>query len=226
MTRSDIRERPAYAIAEAARYLKVPAATLRSWVLGRQYRTRTGPRQSRPVLAAASSRPLMLSFNNLVEAHVLRSLRTDHGVPLDTVRQALEYAETSLRIDRLLLDPRLRTQAGDLFLARYGKLLDLSPSGQLAMRELFDQHVRRVDWGEFRFPLRLYPFVSATSPGERPISIDPEIAFGRPIIIGSGISTRAITDRIDAGETPSELAADYGVDESDIRKAVLYEKAA
>ncbi len=33
----ELRDQPAYALAEAARYLKLPAATLRSWTFGRPY---------------------------------------------------------------------------------------------------------------------------------------------------------------------------------------------
>lgn len=226
MANADIRERPAYPLAEAARYVKVPSATLRSWVLGRDYRTAAGTRYSPALLPPASLQPLALSFNNLVEAHVLRSLRTEHGVSLEAVRQALDYAEAELRIKRLLLSKKLRTHAGELFLERYGELLNLSLSGQLAIREFFEEHLERVVWDESRFPVRLYPFVTAAASAERPIAIDPGIAFGRPIVLRSGISTRAIAERIDAGETLSDLAADYEMEEAEIRKAVLYEKAA
>jgi hypothetical protein len=39
----------------------------------------------------------LLSFSNLIEAHVLRSLRTEHGVSVKALRSALAYAEN--RID-------------------------------------------------------------------------------------------------------------------------------
>jgi uncharacterized protein (DUF433 family) len=35
------------------------------------------------------------------------------------------------------------------------------------------------------------------------------VAFGRPIVRRMGVSTAAIADRIDAGETVSALAEDY-----------------
>lgn len=38
---SDIRNQPAYGPAEAARYLRLPAATLRTWLVGRAYRRGT-----------------------------------------------------------------------------------------------------------------------------------------------------------------------------------------
>jgi uncharacterized protein (DUF433 family) len=157
---------------------------------------------------------------------VLRSLRTDHGVSLEAVRQALDYAEAELNIDRLLLREDLQTGAGQLFLDRYGQLMNLSRSGQLAMRELFAEHLERVVWDDTRFPVRLYPFLTTAASAERPIAIDPGIAFGRPVVLASGVSTRVISERIDAGETPADLASDYGMVEADVRKAVLYEKAA
>jgi len=41
-----------------------------------------------------------------------------------------------------------------------------------------------------------------------------------------GISTAAIVARIDAGENPADLAADYKVSEAAITDAIVYERAA
>ena len=60
----------------------------------------------------------------------------------------------------------------------------------------------------------------------KPIAIDPTIAFGRPVVRRIGVSTRAIAERIDAGETVDELAADYDLSPTEIEEAVLYERAA
>jgi uncharacterized protein (DUF433 family) len=221
------RDAPAYTLAEATRYLRLPAATLRSWVLGRQYPTAEGRADFPPLLRPASRKPPWLSFSNLIEAHVLRSLRTEHGVPVKALRGALAYAEKTLGIDRLLLRPELRTDAGRVFLDRYGELIELTASGQLAMRRLFDEHLKRIEWDSSRFPVRLYPFLSASAPSaERPIVIDPRIAFGRPVVVSKGISTSTIAERVDAGESVNDIAADYDLAESDIEQAVVYERAA
>jgi uncharacterized protein (DUF433 family) len=169
----------------------------------------------------------VLSFWNLVEAHVLRALRTEHGVSLKDLREALRYAQRRLKIERLLLSKELRTDAGRLFLDRYGELINLSASGQLAMRKMFDEHLKRIDWGDVQFPIRLYPFVSPTGGGrEKPIAIDPQIAFGRPIVMSVGVTTQAIAARIDAGEKIDAIAADYGLAPGQIEEAVLYQRAA
>jgi len=224
---TDIRDQPAYSLAEASRYLKLPAATLRAWAVGRSYPTAGGARHFRPLTRPARRQPPQLSFWNLIEAHVLRSFRTDHGVSLKALRQALDFAERELQIERLLLRKELCADAGQLFLDRYGELISLSASGQLAMRRLLEEHLKRVEWDAWKFPVRLYPFLSADLPTEqRPIAIDPGISFGRPVVARLGISTAVLAERIDAGESIDDLAADYGLSLPEIEQAVLYERAA
>lgn len=224
---ADLRDQPAYTLTEAARYLRLPPATLRSWVLGRPYPKGEGVAHFQPLIQPSSAQPPVLSFWNLIESHVLRSLRTQHGVSIQALRTALSYAERALGIDRLLLRDELRTDAGRMFLDRYGQLLDLSASGQLAMRHLLAEHLKRVEWDEWKFPVRLYPFLSGeTASVDKPIAIDPKIAFGRPVITRAGVSTAAIAERVDANESIADLAADYGLSESEIEQAVLFERAA
>lgn len=158
---------------------------------------------------------------------MLRALRTDHGVSVKAVRKALQFAESTLGIERLLLSPELRSRAGEVFLDRYGELINLSASGQLAIRQVLVAHLRRVEWDARRVPVRLHPFLTTDAPDQsRAIVIDPLVSFGRPMLASSGVSTAAIASRIDAGESRDEVAADYGVSTSDVNAAVVYERAA
>ncbi len=221
------RDKAAYTLAEAARYLKLPPATLRSWVVGRPYATRKGDaRHFRPLIQPSVKAPPTLSFYNLIEAHVLRSLRTEHGVAVRELRKAIAYAEKTLKVDRLLLRKDLSTHGGRVFLDEYGKLIKLTASGQLAMRVLLEEHLQRVEWDKWQFPVRLYPFVSGQTLAPKPIAIDPQIAFGRPVVIRAGVSTAVIAERIDAEESPQDVAADYDLTLQEVEQAVLYERAA
>lgn len=222
--RSDL---PAYPIAEAALYVRVAPATLRSWVVGREYPTSKGTRHFRPLIRLADRRQRLLSFNNLVEAHVLRALRTTHGTPIPSIRKALDYGESELGIERLLLSHELSTDKRELFLDRYGELINLSRAGQLAMRAVLETHLSRIQRDSSAFPLRLFPFVKTEgSHAPRHIAIDPAVGFGRPILRRRGVSTRAIVDRINAGESVEEIAADYGLEEIEVQEAIVYEVAA
>lgn len=223
----DLRNRPAYGPAEAARYLKLPVATLRTWLLGREYPKGDAKATFHPLIEPANVKPLQLSFYNLIEAHVLRALRTEHGVAIGELRKAIAYAERKLDIDRLLLSPELRTHGGQVFLDRYAELINLSMSGQLAMRKLLEDHLQRVEWDAQRFPVRLYPYAGTMLAGAgKPIAIDPNVAFGRPVVMRAGVSTAAIADRIDAGESVDALAEDYDLSRDEIEQAVLYQRAA
>lgn len=75
---------------------------------------------------------------------------------MDAMRKSLAYAQRTLGIDRLLLSKDLCTEGGRVLLDRYGQLIDLSASGQIAMRKVFEEHLERVVWDEWKFPLRLY----------------------------------------------------------------------
>ncbi len=86
--KSDIRHQPAYALAEAARYLKLPPATLRAWTVGRDCPVADGQNRFRALIKPARGKPPLLSFNNLIEAHVWRALRTEHGVSIKALRDS------------------------------------------------------------------------------------------------------------------------------------------
>ncbi|MEZ4379046.1 MAG: DUF433 domain-containing protein [Gemmatimonadales bacterium] len=224
----DPRELPAYGIAEAARYVRLPAATLRSWIVGRGYRTAAGRQRFQPLIRPADRKGPTLSFLNLVEAHVLRALRREHGIQIRDVRAAIQYAERELGIERLLLHRKLLANGKELFLEHYGELLSLSRSDQIALKRVFEDHLARVEWDTGLFPIRLYPFTGEDHGrrATRPIAVDAAIAFGRPIVASVGVTTQAIADRIDAGESVEELSADYGITPEEVEEAILLERAA
>jgi len=187
----DPRELPAYSVAEASRYVDVPAATLRSWFSGRTYPRVDGIGSFEPVLAPADRRTGQLSFRNVVEAHVLRALRTR-----------------------------------SLFLEYYGELLHLDNSEQIAIRRVLESFLSRVDWDDRDIPIRLYPFLRGAESVSRSIVLDPQVSFGRPILVDSGISTSALVQRINAGEAIDAVARDYEITPTDVETAILFEKAA
>lgn len=222
----DPRELPVYTVIEGAKYLRIPIATLRSWVSGRQYPRSGATGHFKPLIQRPDSLISRLSFNNLVEAHILRALRLQYQVSIKNVRVALEYAQEQCGIERLLLNKNLlRSQAGELFLEKYGNLINLSRAGQLAMKEILKGHLERVEWELPHIPARLYPFFSERT-DRKIIVIDPFISFGRPVVSSKGISTSVIADRVDAGETIRAVADDYELEEREVMEAVVYERAA
>lgn len=218
--KTDRRELPAYSIAEAAHYLNMPEATVRYWA--------TGQDSYRPLIEAPPGRPTLLSFINLVELHVLAAIRRKHTVPMPKVRAAIEYLRKNTRraYDRKhpLISKQLETDGLDLFIQRYGELVNISQDGQLAMREVMSAALHRIERDDKGIPIRLYPFTrSDIRQAPAMVVIDPHISAGRPVIAGTGVATEVIAERYKAGESIEELARDYERKEEEIEEAVRCE---
>jgi uncharacterized protein (DUF433 family) len=224
--RRDPRDAPAYTLKEAAHYLGTPRATLRAWCLGYSY-VHEGKRKTlRPVIDIADRKQRMMSFFDLVEAHVLDALRRRHEVSLQKVRKALDYlSRSSARPSRHPLAVQsFATDGLDLFLDEYGRLIDLSREGQLGMKQILMTYLKRVERDELGDAVRLYPFTRKRDLDEpRAVVIDPQVSFGRPVLIGTGIPTAVIADRLKAGDTIDELARDYGRTTGEIEEAIRCE---
>jgi len=221
LTAEQIRERPAYSIAEAARYLRMNEQTLGTWALGRRYKTANGEKQWPALFRIADRRGRRMSFTNLIEGNVLSALRRQHGVSVPKIRDALNYVRDQLNVARPLADEQFGTNGVDLFVERYGKLMNASRHGQLAIRELLQAALRRIEReAPSGVAIRLY----AATPDERErsqfVAFDPAIAFGRPALIGSGVPIAAIAERFRAGDSISALAEDYAVGRPAIEEAI------
>ena len=222
------RDLPRYTLADAARYVGLSPMTLRSWVRGRNYPRSGETARFEPLVKVSSD---LLSFSHLIEIHLLRALRRDEDVSMSRLREALRSAAEEFQIDRLLLSPELRTAAGEVFLERYGKLINLGRAKQLAMRHYFAAYLKRVAW-DTQGPAQFFPpLVSALAmpPQETPrwIVIDPRVSFGKPVLASRGIRVPAIVSRIDAGETEDAIAQDYGLTREEVDAAIDFcERAA
>jgi uncharacterized protein (DUF433 family) len=223
----DQRDIGAYGIGEAAHYLSLPPATLRTWVRGRTYATAEGRQFSEPLIQLPDADEPLLSFTNLVEAHVLKAIRRHHGLPMQKVRPALLYLEEELGVPHPLAHQELLTDGVSLFVEHFGHLVNLSQKGQLAVRELLEAHLRRIDHDTGGLAFRLYPFSRGDQlEAPRIVVVDPRIGFGRPVISGTAVRTEVIAARLKAGESVQGLARDYRVEVGQIEEAIRYELAA
>lgn len=214
---------PFYSIGDVAHNLWLSSATVRTWLRGRTYRTRDGERYFEPLIKIADPERGLLSFRNLVEVFVLSSLRREHKVRIFEVRRAIDYLENRLETPHPLADQQMSTDGKDLFIEKYGQLINASQEGQTAMKEVMAAYLQRVKRDHSGAILRMFPVIG--NDDSHVIAIDPRIHFGRPCITGTGIPTAIIADRVKAGDAPRIVAKDYNRPVSEILKAVEFEKA-
>jgi uncharacterized protein (DUF433 family) len=221
---TDPRDIPTYSIGDVAGYLRIPAATIRSWTVGLHYPVADGERFFRPLIPIADRKPRLLSFTNLVEVHVLRAIRNHHQIQLDKVRTALDFINQELQVPHPLAHEQFRTDGADLFIERYGKLINASKQGQVALKDSLNTHLERIEPDDSGLAIRLYPFTrSHEENNPRFVVIDPRIAFGRLVIDGTGIPTRLLAERYRAGDSIDDLADDYECDRPLIEEAIRCE---
>lgn len=211
---------PLYTLAEAARHLRLPPSTLRWWARGRK--------QDGYAAVISGAPSALLSFNDLIELYVIKALTRSRSVPLRAVRRAVDFAAREMHVERVLLSEDLFTFGDKLLLRHLGDLVDISRSGQVALQQVVESYMERIERSESGLPLKLYPGFTLESRVDTvfPISVSPLVAFGAPTITGTGIKTSVVAARVDAGESPSELAQEYGIHEGLVVNALIFENAA
>lgn len=216
MRTADVMEVPMYGLTEAAQYLRVPLNTLRYWVHG------GGSVPS--LVKLASTAPPRLSFTNLLECHMLSSMRAIYDVRILKVRKSLATLAKYVQHKHPLVEQAFQTDRRDLFIEHVGKVVNLSKDEQIlipGVMELYLERIERDPRGLFKF----YPFVMDRTPNEpKLILINPAVGFGKPVIAGTGISTSVVASRFNAREPIEDLASEYGVTPKQIEEAIRWEQ--
>ena len=214
--KKDVRYMPCYSVSESAFYLRLPVSTLRAWV-GRQ-------RGFEPLIALAQDKPPSLSFVNLVEAYVLAAIRRKYVISMTKVRRAIEYISEKFHSEHPLADKEFETDGLHLFVREYGTLINITQEGQIELEEIVKQYLKRIGRDTKGLPVSLYPFSRTGEPDEpRLIIIDPQIAFGRPVLATKSIPVEVIAERYRAGESIADLTYDYDCTQKEIEEAIRCE---
>jgi uncharacterized protein (DUF433 family) len=222
--KTDPRDIHAYTIKDAPKYLRIPSETINSWVRGRNYPTANGVNFFKPLILTQELKPTLLSFTNLMEIHVVRAIRKDYKIQLDNVRKALDYIYEEFQVPHPLAREEFRTDGVDLFIEKYGSLINASKPGQTDLKDALSTHLERIELDPTGLAIKLYPFTRSHE-GDNPriFVIDPRIAFGCLVIADTGITISVLAERHHGGDSTDDLADDYECDRSIIEEAIRCE---
>jgi uncharacterized protein (DUF433 family) len=224
----DPRDLPSYATWDAARYIRLPLRTVQNWSFG------FGSYGGKPLIRIADPENHLLSFWNVAELHVLAALRRYHQISPQKLRRVIHYLEDTFSSPHPLLTERMLTDGVSVFIDKTGALINATKGGQLAMRQLLEAHLHRIEQDVDGLAIKLFPFVRHDPANDRRlpatladepkiISLDPRVRFGRPVIVGTSIPTDEIAERFMAGDTFEKLASDYGRPQQEIEEAIRCE---
>lgn len=226
-----------YSLAEAARLIGTQSRTIQRWMFGHAYRSASKDSDASTI---KSSPPLwtpqhdgeegahkIIGFRDLLELRVVREF-VQHGVHLSIIRECLEQAKNILQSDHPFALNRFATDGKTIFtdLVRHGtapELVDLR-NRQLVFRVIIKPSL--YDGIEYdnakRVARRWFPNK------QKNVVLDPQINFGKPILIDHGISTEAIyANYLAEGENPAAVkivARIFEIKSKDVDAAIIFEK--
>lgn len=202
---------PLYTIAEVAQYVGLPYSTLQSWI---------SPGGARPPLVTSLARKgyeASVPFIGLAEAFVLQAAR-GAGVPRHRIRPGVEAVKKELGLEHALASRLLYTDGAEL-LVRYAAEdddLEVARTKQRQLTETVKHQLRLITYAGDGYAARLR--LPGYGPAE--VVVDPAVAFGYPVVKGTGARVKDVLERFWAGESLRAIAYDFDLNE-ETAEAVL-----
>ena len=203
-----------YTLGEAARYIRVSPNRLRAWFVPND-----GKRK--PVFHSDYASQI-ISFHDLIDAQVAAQLR-GLGLSMQRIRLVYGALQEKHNLRHPFCSKMLFTDGKDVFVHGAEAAADATFVEVLTSQRYF--------------PNVLAPFLksidyNATSGlAERwrifdHVVIDPEVYFGKPVVVGSRVATQHIADEVRVNKGDTDLIADlYNLTEDEVRSAVAFEQA-
>ena len=208
---------PRYAYAEADRIAGVSRGTAKRWLAGYTYHVSDGSRRfSGPV--TQWERPNGgVSFADLVEIAAINRWK-DLRYSLRNIREIVDECQEIFEVERPLITLRFKANGRYAFVERKdGNLVGLlGAKRQRAWDEILN-FLETVEY-EGDFVTKWWPLGKDT-----PVIVDPDYGFGLPVIDGIGLRTEIVLERMQAGESETEIAADFRVPVELIAGAMQFE---
>ena len=217
-----------YTFHEASRLTRIPLRDLRRWLDGYSYRDRKHHESIAiaPLWKTEFSDEQVdgISFHDLLEVRFVHAFR-HHGVSLQTIRVASQRARELFATDYPFTSRQFRTDGRTIFASAMEEtgeteLLDLVKR-QYAFRRIIEPSLYRgIEFNQDQVATRWYP-----SPRSKAIVLDPEVAFGKPIVTDGGVRTSILYEAFAAEGDKDFVAKLYEVPASAVDAAVAFEES-
>jgi len=189
----DIYEDPMLNVRDAARYLSIPAETLRRWRMDQTVHSVPSKRRGWPTLP----------FAGVVEAFVLRQLR-EAGFTHRQIMEAADGARREFGDDYALARPGIGYERGLEIFLKIGGEYYRAKDRQQAIRETVQSFHECIDWvGQDPQRLKLARLGN--------VYLDPRFGWGRPVVEPANVPVQSIMGLWYAGEPLGAIADDYGL---------------
>ena len=207
--------RAIFTLGEAAGYLGIPKSTLQRWARG-------GDEEPLITTFDVRGHEATVPFIGFAEAYVLSAFRKA-GVPMQRIRPAIEALTSTIGVDHALASQKLYTDGAEVLFdyatkEQEDELLELTVvrTGQRQFTSVMKDYLKRIKYGsdgwaeQVRLPI--YEHVE--------VVVDPDRAFGLPIVVQGGARVEDLVDRFQAGDSIADIADDFGVKPAEVEDVI------
>ncbi|CAM3878960.1 DUF433 domain-containing protein [Bordetella tumulicola] len=203
---------------QAAAITKSSVREVSRWLFGYKNKGKALPPLWRSQYADTGEK--VLGFRDLMELRIVKAF-SDSGLPTRVIRAAIESSRVLFKTPYPFTTNRFLTDGKSIFyeaVSSDGELTDL------VKRQLVFEHIIRPNlYAGILFDadgaaLRWHPVKNS-----RVIVLDPEIAFGRPVLSRHGIPTDVIAQAMHVEGDNKTVAAEFDITPAEVNAAVKYE---
>lgn len=163
-----------------------------------------------------------ISFLDLIEVRVVSALRRN-GVSLQSIRFAISFAQSKLRVERPLASRTFKTDGSEILMEALegdGEFVSLKKgrAGQKVFSKIIAQSVNDLEYdGDVASRWRPH--------GHPEVIIDPKRRFGDPTLDALGVSTAALYQDFQEFGDLNYIASIYEIPKQSVRAGVNYERS-
>jgi uncharacterized protein (DUF433 family) len=210
-------ERPRYTYAEADHLAGVSRGTARRWLVDYQHPGTEFSRVRRSPVTTGREMDGVVSFLDLVEVAAIGGLK-QIGLSMPQIRFIVIECQKRLGVPRPLTNIRFKTTGSDIFLGTRTIFSELSHRKlQEAWTEVLQPFLQNLDYEE-EVARRWWPFGH-----DGGVFLDPDYAFGLPVIAGSGVRTEIVLEQFQANESVENIAQDFNLTTAQVEQALRFE---
>lgn len=145
------------------------------------------------------------------------------GVPLQRIRPAVEVLAKEIGIEHALASKQLYTDGAEVlfdYATKHGEaeVMDLVVvrTQQRQFSSVVKGYLKRIHYGGdgWADSVQLATYEHAK------VIVDPTVAFGLPLVVAGGARVEDLVDRFQAGDSVSEISADFSVPSEQVEDVI------
>ena len=212
-----------YSVPEASLLTGIQSRAIRRWIKGYESGSRT---HQPPLWQSDVTRSVEdhINFQDLLEIRFVDAF-LGYGVPMTRIREAAHNAQELFNQPYPFTCKRFQTDGRSVFAALDneddGGMVDLVKKQNVFKKVIKPSLYSGIEYdSDENSALRWYPV-----PNSKKVVLDPEYAFGKPILAGLGVTTESLYHSWLAEDENVRLVANfYEIDVAAVKAAVAFEQ--